>query len=83
MDETQNSDALTLNSDVEGAAGSAVLVLGQAAVLSVPLRCDLRDPQHRQLVGGDGAHQLPVLQPGEGRGRSALGAAVQGQRGAL
>ncbi len=79
LSEMQNSEALTLNSDVEGAAGSSVLVLGQAAVLSVSLRCDLYDIQHRQLVGGDGAHQLPVLQPGQGWGRAALGAAVQGQ----
>lgn len=40
------TEALTLNSDVQGAAGSSVLVLGQAAVLSVSLRCDLQDFQH-------------------------------------
>lgn len=79
----QDSEALTLNSDVEGAAGSSVLVLGQATVLSVSMRCDLHDLQHWQLVSSDGAHQLPVLQPGEGRGRAALGAAVQGQWSAL
>lgn len=71
--------ALTLNGDVKGAAGSSVLVLSQAAVLSVSLRRDLCDLQHRQLVSGDGAHQLPVLQPGEGWGRVSLGATVQGQ----
>ena len=80
LGEMQDSEALTLNSDVEGAAGSSVLVLGQAAVLSVSLRRDLYDLQHWQLIGGDGAHQLPVLQPGESWGRAALGATVQGQR---
>lgn len=70
---------LTLNGDVEGAAGPSMLVLSQAAVLSVSLRCDPCDLQHRQLVSGDGAHQLPVLQPGEGWGRVSLGATVQGQ----
>lgn len=79
LNEMQDSEALTLNGDVEGAAGSSMLVLGQAAVLSVSLRCDLSDLQHRQLVSSDGAHQLPVLQPGEGWGRVSLGATVQGQ----
>lgn len=81
--ERRNTAALTLDSDVEGTAGPAVLILGQAAVLPVSPRRDLHDLQHRQFVGGDGAHQLAVFEPGEGRGRAALGAAVQGQRGAL
>lgn len=43
---TANGEALTLNSDVEGAAGSAVLILSQAAVLPVSLWLDLQDLQH-------------------------------------
>lgn len=46
LGEIQNSDSPTLDSDVEGAAGSAVFILSQAAVLSVSLRCDLSDLQH-------------------------------------
>lgn len=52
----QDEEALTLYGDVEGAAGSPVLVLSQAAVLAVPLGRDLADLQHRELVGSDGAH---------------------------
>lgn len=74
---------LTLNSDVKGAAGSAVLVLSQAAVLSVSLRCDLHDVQHRQLISRDSSYKLSIFQPGKGGGWAALGAAVQGQRGAF
>lgn len=46
LGEMQDSGTLTLDSDVEGAAGSSVLVLCQTAVLSVSLRCDLYDLQH-------------------------------------
>lgn len=68
---------LTLHSDVKGAAGSSVLVLSQAAVLAIPLRRDLLNLQHRQLISSDGAYQLPVLQPGEGWCRASLGTTVQ------
>lgn len=72
-----NNETLTLHSDVKGAAGSSMLVLSQAAVLSISLWCDLHNLQHWQLIGSDGTHQLPVLQPGEGWCRASLGTTVQ------
>lgn len=56
----EGGDTLTLNSDVEGAAGSSVLVLSQAAVVSVLLWCDSSDLEHRQVASSDGAHQLSI-----------------------
>lgn len=79
----RDGEVLTLYGDVKGAAGSPVLVLSQAAVLAVPLGCDLADLQHRELVGCDGAHQLSVFQPGEGGGGASLSAAVQVQSRSL
>lgn len=56
-----DSEPLTLNSNVEGAAGSSMLILSQAAVLSISLWRDLHNLQHWQLIGSDGAHQLPIF----------------------
>jgi len=58
-----------------------VFVLDQAAILAGTLGRHLKDLQHRELVDRDGAHQLPVLQPGERGGGATLGAAVERQRG--
>lgn len=56
-----NSETLTLHSDVKGAAGSSMLILSQAAVLSISLRCDRLNFQYWQLISSDGSYQLPVL----------------------
>lgn len=57
----EHSETLTLNSDVKGTAGSSMLILSKAAVLSVSLWCDLYNFQHWQLISSDGAHELPIL----------------------
>lgn len=79
----QDSEALTFHSDIEGSAGSSMLILCQAAILSCLLRRDIHNLQHRELACSYGACQLPILQPGQGWSRTPHGVTVQGQRGAL
>lgn len=75
----QGSEALTFDSDIEGSAGSSMLILHQAAILSRLLWRDFQDIQHWELASSDGACQLPILQPCESRGWVPHGVAVQSQ----